>query len=121
MSPKVELAFAKFVGSMWFRLIARTAAIAGLAVASTVSGYIFWLSSRVDTIEQSRAVRIVQTDATFEQIERDLSGVHQALDPIAADTAAVRDDTQLMKGILQQMNERVSPAVSLIPSRNGGG
>jgi len=105
---KTEITIQQFVDSPWFKVLSRGAAIVGSILAMAVTGYFLTLGQRVEAIEKDRTVKIIEHNNRLDNLDAKLTDLQKAVADLADDASKTRQDTALMKGMLQQIQRQTT-------------
>lgn len=110
----------QFTDSVWFRLLARSFAIAGGLIATVVvpllTVFFFSNADRITAIEIDRKSRISVTDARLTAIDAKLAAMTVDVGGVADDQEKIARDVARIAGVIEGMGRR-DEAVSMLTPR----
>lgn len=113
MTLETEVSLRRFIDSVWFRALARSAAVLGLPLAGAAVGYFMVIGERVTTIERDRAEKIELYNGRLDDLGQSIADLAADLRSVKSDTQAVKLETAKISGMVEAM--RRDSTVSMRP------
>lgn len=102
-----------------FKLIARGAMVACLAISGWIASNIYGVNARMDITEDALAVanatlanRSADNERFQREVDRDLAAIRGAVTAVQSDAVVIKTDLATVKGILQGIARDASSAVA---------